>query len=437
MRPIVSINRPDLFYAGSRRFPATGRMERNILLISLANLLIVALLGVLLRSIPLLDRFPLAYKNVLHAHSHFAFGGWLMPVLLVQIVRAFPKVKEEMGIVHLRNIAVLLFLSALGMLLSFPFMGYALTSIVFSTLSVAAGFYLAVMAWKALSRRKLSASEKFLKAGLVYLLLSSIGPFATGPLVAMGEQGSPLYFNAVYFYLHFQVNGWFLFVIMALVYRLLEKNGAAKNGHTVFLLFNIACAPAYFLSVLWNQPSIIFYWIGGAAALLQLAGIYYLAKDYFCWKPAKSFPWIHTVMFALVLKSVLQFLSAFPVFAAMAYENKSLVIAFLHLALLGVVSLFVLASIQHGTKNLLFRNGTRLFMLSFVLTESLMVIYSMGSVFDYAVPYYQEVLLGCSLFFPVGVGCMITAFRDESVAQGFRTVTLPPVKIYSIATRLH
>ncbi|MGZ5222263.1 MAG: hypothetical protein ACXWC7_19405, partial [Chitinophagaceae bacterium] len=365
------------------------------------------------------------------------FGGWLMPVLLVQVVRAFPVVKAQMGIVHLRNISILLLLSAFGMLLSFPFMGYAVTSIIFSTLSVAASFYLIIMVWKGLSGRKLAVSEKFLKAGLVYLGLSAIGPFATGPLIAMGEQGSPLYFNAIYFYLHFQINGWFVFVIMALLYRLMEKDNAAGNGDKVFLLFNLACAPSYFLSVLWNQPAAIFYWIGGAAAMVQLAGLYYLAGDWKAWRPAKGFPWMNIVMFAFVLKCVLQFLSAFPVFASMAYENKSLVIAYLHLVLLGVVSLFVMASIQQQTRNNLFLNGIHLFMISFVLTESLLVLFALGSIFHFSIPYYQELLLACSVFFPIGIGCMISAFQKDSATQGFRILHVQPTKLYSIATRLH
>ena len=50
--------------------------------ISLMNLLIVASLGLLLRSkilfpIPFLD-----YSSVLHGHSHFAFGGWVTLALL-------------------------------------------------------------------------------------------------------------------------------------------------------------------------------------------------------------------------------------------------------------------------------------------------------------------------------------------------------------------
>ncbi|HEY1031003.1 MAG TPA: hypothetical protein VGD89_04475, partial [Flavipsychrobacter sp.] len=54
--------------------------------IALANLVIVAILGFLLRSkivftIPFLD-----FKNTLHAHSHYAFGGWVTLALMVLMV---------------------------------------------------------------------------------------------------------------------------------------------------------------------------------------------------------------------------------------------------------------------------------------------------------------------------------------------------------------
>ncbi len=438
MRPIISIKKHELFYRGRESFLRTGKLERTLVRISLFNLLIVSLLGVLMRSIPLIDNFPLLYKNVLHGHSHFAFGGWLMPILLVQIIRAFPQVKESIGLEHLKMIAFALLFSAAGMLVTFPFMGYALASIIFSTLSVAASFYLVVMVWKALKGRQLSVSEKFLKAGLVWLALSAIGPFATGPIIAMGQQGSPLYFNSVYFYLHFQVNGWFVFVILALLYRLMENKGVAANGDISFKLMNLAVVPTFFLSVLWNQPSAVFYVIGGAGAVLQLAALFYMVKDWQRWKNVSRIStWIQVALVAFVMKLVLQFLGAFPLFASMAFENKSIVIAFLHLVLLGFVSLFVLDSISEHSRLGEFRNGMKLFLGAFVFTELLMVLYAMGSVLGFLIPYYQELLLAFSLFFPLGIWMMLASFYTRSTAQPFRLVSISSVQIYSIATRLH
>ena len=55
--------------------------------ISLFNLLVVALLGVLMRykigfSFPFFDQ-----KYLQHAHSHFAFAGWVSQMLMACMVR--------------------------------------------------------------------------------------------------------------------------------------------------------------------------------------------------------------------------------------------------------------------------------------------------------------------------------------------------------------
>src|SRR5438034_4284309 len=55
--------------------------------ISLFNFCIVGLLGVILRSKILFDLPWINYLNLLDAHSHFAFGGWLTLALLMLFVR--------------------------------------------------------------------------------------------------------------------------------------------------------------------------------------------------------------------------------------------------------------------------------------------------------------------------------------------------------------
>lgn len=393
--------------------PGMKSLEKVLLYSSFVNLLVVAALGILLRSLPFINGFPLLYKNVLHAHSHFAFGGWLMPVLLLLILKKFPAIKQAMGYFHARNISIILLLSSYGMLASFPFMGYKATSIFFSTLSVIGSFYLVVQIWKALSGRKLETSEKFLKAGSFYLAISAIGPFATGPLIAMGQQGSPLYFNSIYFYLHFQVNGWFVFAILAFIYQQMEKAGRPANGNKVFYLFNTACIPAFFLSVLWNQPHMVFNWIGAVAATIQLVGLYFMLKDLRQWKQAAG-NLFQAVMAAFVLKNILQLLSAHPMLAEMAYQNKNFIIAYLHLVLLGFVSLFVFHEVFKKISNTILAGiGMKSFITGFVITELLLVVYAAGSVFAFPVPYYNELLLLFSWLFPVGISLMILALRPS------------------------
>ena len=217
---------------------------QNILIrASLFNLFIVACLGLTLRSAPLIQ-FPFSYTYLLHGHSHFAFGGWVMPALLWSIMRLFPEITDSISIKHWRNITALLLFSAYGMLLSFPVQGYGPVSICFSTLSIAGGVYLAIIIWKSLRKSRL-VSHLFLKAGLFYLVLASIGPFATGPIIAMGMKGSVLYFDAIYFYLHFMYNGWFTFAVLGLLYRKLEDHHNTQHGYLAFLLLNLSVIPSF------------------------------------------------------------------------------------------------------------------------------------------------------------------------------------------------
>ncbi|MGZ8537705.1 MAG: hypothetical protein ACXWV9_05535, partial [Flavisolibacter sp.] len=221
---------------------------------------------------------PLNYKFLLHAHSHFAFGGWIMPLLIWLILQYFPEISNRVGLVHWRNITTIIFFSAYGMLSSFPFQGYGTISIIFSTLSILGGFYLAAVIWKATIGQRQASPTRFLIAGLFYLVLSSIGPFATGPLIVMGQAGTSLYYNAIYFFLHFQYNGFFSFIILAVIVKSMEEQNVTMNSNKVFMLFNLACIPSYFLSTLWDHPHPVFYFIGGLGAVFKLAGVYYLLK---------------------------------------------------------------------------------------------------------------------------------------------------------------
>ena len=385
-----------------------AKLQHLLVQSSFFNLLLVAMAGALLRAYPFLDTLPFTYKNLLHGHSHFAFGGWVMPILLALIMKLFPELVRKAHYTHWRNLTLLMLASAYGMLLSFPLQGYGLVSIIFSTLSVLAGYYMVYLLWQALKDMPSKTSYLFLKAGLFYLAISAIGPFATGPLIAMGQSGSPLYHNSIYFYLHFQYNGWFLFAVMALLYKQLETREKGSYGKTVFWLMNVACIPAFALSLLWNKPSLIYNYVGGAAALLQLVALGYLSKDVQGYKT--SHLWLQHLLkaafVAFVLKLILQAASAFPAIAAMAYQNRNFVIAYLHLVLLGVITVFAMAStFQHYyiRRSINIRTGLVFFFVAFIVTELLIAGAAAGNLWGFSIPYYTEQLLFFSFFLPTGL----------------------------------
>ena len=59
--------------------------------ISLFSLLVVALLGVLMRYKIAFELPFIAQKNIQHAHSHFAFAGWVTQLLMVLMVNYLSK----------------------------------------------------------------------------------------------------------------------------------------------------------------------------------------------------------------------------------------------------------------------------------------------------------------------------------------------------------
>lgn len=389
---------------------ATGYLilEKQLLRISIFNFLLLSLIGLLLRAWPIFHIPSLDYKNVLHAHSHFAFGGWVTPILVFLILRFFPELYTITNYRHWRNSIVLMLLSSYGMLLSFPFGGYGPASIIFSTLSIGAGFYLGVIIRSAAGNQFFLTSRAFLLAGFFYFFISSIGPFSTGPLIVMGKAGTTIYYNAIYLFLHFQYNGFFTFIVLAILYRLIERNRPGNNGKSVFRLMNIACIPAYFLSVLWAQPPVIFYVISGVAALLQLIAVIVLLPDIkaMAWNNAKL-TWLFRIAIgAFITKTVLQLLSAFPNIAQLAYQNRNFIIAYLHLVLLGFITLlvfvFLLKSKSIPDSPLLYI-GLLSFVFAFFSTELLLVLQAGGYPGFLQTHIYLRLLFALSFCFPAGL----------------------------------
>lgn len=370
---------------------SSDHWPRSLLLTSLIFFVAVQALGLLLRwqFVQVLPGFN--YKFFLHAHSHVALLGWVHALLMITLRRAFLPAfaapsRYWNGLFGAAQGLVL------GMLFSFPVQGYAAVSITFSTLflfvSYAQARYLltATVGDAALSRQ-------MLKACLWLMILSSLGPWSLGPIMALKLNQSPVYFLAIYFYLHFQYNGWFVFGGVALLLRWLEERGfetsAVLPWRAVWVLL-WSSFPAYALSTLWAQPPAWVWILAASAAVAQLAALalFWRWGQVLRADPAleqlRSFPLAREVQILLAvawacfnLKLVLQAVTAWPFFAQLVYQQRSLVIFYLHLVLLGVVSTFLLAYLlQEGGLwlNSKVRWGLGLFLLGFALSESLMLL---------------------------------------------------------------
>ena len=393
-------------------------MDRSLhkwLSVAFFNLMLVGALGCILRykiaySLPFVDQ-----KFLLHAHSHFAFSGWVTQALMALLVKYLSDKTATNQFPKYRWILWANLLTAYGMLFTFPFEGYATGSIIFSTASIFAGYAFAIRFWKDLNRiSKPSVEKLFFKAALFFNVLSSIGPFTLAYLMATKSSFQNLYVAAIYFFLHFQYNGWFLFTCMGLfVYRLRIYEIPDKNLKTAYYLFVYACTPAYFLSALWIPMPFWIYIIVALAGLAQLSGWIIILRTAMRYQDemkshVNSFTRILFTLCAIAysIKLVLQAASAIPSLSYLTYGFRPIVIGYLHLVLLGVVSLFIATySISYNYFYLtkIKKKGMVIFVAGIIINELFLLVEGLADLNYTSVPYMNEALLAAAFILFIGL----------------------------------
>lgn len=324
---------------------------RRSFVVALGFFAVVAGLGALLRWSMIRPIPGFDYGHWLHAHSHTAFLGFVFNAFFAFALTRFVPADERPAY---RKLFVVLVVAVLGMLVTFPIQGYGPASIAFSTLHmVAAG----VFAWR-LWRRNLAApgARCHLRVALACLVLSGIGPLALGPLAALGLRDTPAYALCIYFYLHAQYNGWFLFFIQAL---LLQPSAGQDASVRETRLARAACrwlgagvVLTLAQSTLWLGPPAWVYVVAGLGGVAQLVGFGIFLRVLAARRAegcvfAGSIPttarWLlRLALAAWGLKLVLQIAAVAPDLDALV-NHRFMVIAFLHLVFLGVVTPVILA----------------------------------------------------------------------------------------------
>jgi hypothetical protein len=411
-------------------------LQNSWLKVALLNFLVIALLGLFLRWFMVAPPAGFNYKYLLHAHSHVALLGWLFSAFLVALLRAYlpEEVRQKKSYLWQFWLAQA---SVLGMLLSFPVQGYAPVSITFSTAHILISYWFIYQFLADARQVRLIASDhqasfRFIKAALFFLAFSSLGPWSLGPVMAGGGSGSQLYYNAIYFYLHFQYNGWLSFAALGLLFWLLENNPipfSRPQALTVFRLFFGSCLLGFLLSVLWIKPPAIVYYLAGGAALVQAAGLFLLLRLLYRHRADLSglFRGWSRLLFslslaALLLKVVMQLASAIPFMADLAFSIRNFIIGYLHLVLIGFISFFLFAYfIRRGQLNASRRRsrwGLGLFICGFFLSEGLLFLQGLFFWTGWGLlPDYFRLLFWVSTLMPAGLICLLAGQREKRRAQ--------------------
>ncbi|WP_188049552.1 hypothetical protein [Flavobacterium sp. GP15] len=398
-------------------------MKLNIkfwLKFSLINLCIVASLGVLMRY-KIGFEFPyFNQKNILHSHSHFAFAGWITHTLMTLMVYYL---QDKIGVLDTnkyKKIIIANLICSYGMLVFFIIQGYGMFSIFFSTASILVSYVFGYYYFKDLKKIDTDlAAINWFRAAVIFNIISSFGTFYLAYMMASKNVIQDLYLSSIYYFLHFQYNGWFFFGCIGLLFGFLNLK---KSDHSFFeisfKLFAFACIPAYFLSILWLKVPVWIYIITAFAATIQVFAWFKLL--FILIKTQKEFinnfaPLLRHILcfvaLALSIKFILQLGSTIPVLSQMAFGFRPIVIAYLHLVLLAVISLFLLFYIY--AKHFIILNskikiGLIIFSLGVFFNELVLAVQGIASFSYTMIPYVNEILFGVALLLLLGIG--LTAY---------------------------
>ena len=233
------------------------------------------------------------------------------------------------------------------------------------------------------------------------------------------------YLASVYFFLHFQYNGWFLFTCLGLATDKFFGNLSTVILKRIFWLFALACVPAYVLSALWLPIPKWAYIVVVLAAFSQMAGwiifVQQIKKQLSEIKIAlnKTAQWLLLLSsIALSVKLFLQLGSTIPSLSVLAFGFRPIVIGYLHLILLGVITMFLLGFFiaeKHIVLKPLTITGIRIFAVGIIVNEIFLMLQGIAAMTYTPVPLINELLLlaACVLF----AGIIFLNISQQKIAK--------------------
>ncbi|WP_417265733.1 hypothetical protein [Brumimicrobium sp.] len=386
---------------------------------ALSLFLIAALLGLLLRYFAIAS-IGIDYRYVVHAHSHVALLGWVYFSLTTLIGHFF--LKDIIPQKVYARIFWFTLITVIGMLLTFPFTGYALFSIIFSTAFLIASYLYAWAFFKYIPKyHKNTPAYTVTKYAIIFMLISSIGPWAIGGVMATLGPGSVWYRTSIYFYLHFQYNAWMVLGVIGIFLKVLENHDIRIDPRLFkqfMTTFNFGMVLTFFLSVLFTEPHQWVYRLSVIGGIIQLFSFLllfkFIRKNYLIIGLVfgkMGWQLMRWSFFLLLIKMLMQLLGSFQYTAELVTNNTYLTIGFLHLVFLGVVTIALFALLENAKLIHLNKTGMRLYLLGFIFTEFIIFYKPAEVILNFPfLPNYNWMLFIASLLLVISI-TSITLFQ--------------------------
>ena len=302
------------------------------------------------------------------------------------------------------------------MLISFIIQGYAAVSIFFSTLSIVVAIVFGIQYFKDLKQVDVdNLAVNWFKGAIVFNIISCLGTFYLAYMMMSKNVIQDFYLASIYYYLHFQYNGWFFFGCMGLFFGYLNlKKSDYPSLNNIYLLFLTSCFPAYFLSTLWLDLPLWLYVLTAISSVVQVYAWFKFIlfikhnKSDFMVKYSSLFR--NIILFVglcLSLKFLLQLGSTIPALSKLAFGFRPIVIAYLHLILLAIISLFLLYYIMVNhfilvTKKI--KIGISIFTIGVIINEAVLAIQGIAAFSYTMIPKVNEMLFLAAVLLFISMG---------------------------------
>ncbi|WP_202927870.1 hypothetical protein [Cyclobacterium roseum] len=387
-------------------------MRKSWVLVVLLNFLIAAVFGGLLRAAFVWEINWMDYRNLLHGHSHVALLGWLYLGFFLLIYRQLIPAEKSRKAIY----AILFWITqctVLGMAVAFPIQGYAGFSIFFATLHIFSSYLMVFQVWKDHDRSNPQVTL-LLKTALVFLVLSTMGIWALAAIMVTGGKAGLLYQIAIQFYLHFQFNGWLLFILLALLVKHLQNvTWLTDHFRFVYRILLSSQILTFSLVIFWAYQSFWAYLVHGIGAVAQflvgVAIIYHIINIGGSLSRQKSiWPFAKLAVIVVGIRVLFEFLLVFPDLAEMAVVLRPIIVGFIHLNMLGLFSAYLLFALYQGEKverrNTCLKGSVLFFYLGFIGSELYLFLQGFFYWQEWGrLPWFYEGLFITSCFLLIGI----------------------------------
>ncbi|EFK59131.1 beta-carotene 15,15'-monooxygenase [Sphingobacterium spiritivorum] len=381
--------------------------------ISLFNFAIAAYMGLLLRYAGVYTIGNINFKFLLHGHSHGAMLGWIYLALTALIYDRFAE-QSKQSEKYFKILFIVSQIAVIGMFIFFPVQGYAVYSIIFSTLHLLCSYTFVYLIWK-FRKREHNPGSTLLKTALGFMLISTLGVWCLGPAVGLMGNTSAFFQVAIQFFLHFQFNGWFVIAVLAIAFYFFRIAFQAKDWKVFYILLLLSVVLTFALPLSWYLKNPLLYWVHAAGILTQLAAfvILYRSVRFQVHGILKTYSATERILFSysgltLFIKIIIPLLLLYPPMMEAVHYIRHLVVGFIHLLMLGTISgsllLFAMRSGWLNISSYGIRFSSYLLIIGFTLTEILLLLQGLSIYMGWPlVPYYPFLLFGASIVLCVAV----------------------------------